>query len=172
VVWHSSKRAPGRRVETGVLSTTNVSANRRSSKYLTTRLSLMCFSWITQWASTRLVAKKKYPGRVALQITYWQSPAAAGGIVARTHVYWSTTSPIFPNLSYRVERKKKKDNTCCQTWIKVEYYWVNSCLTMSCLAEWAVATWGPHPTPICQVAMTEGWLWHAVSLYVCHLKTV
>jgi len=32
MVWHSSKYAPGRRVETSVLSKTNVSANRRSSK--------------------------------------------------------------------------------------------------------------------------------------------
>jgi len=47
---------------------------------------------------------KKYPGRVALQITYGQSPAAAVGIVACTHVMFEqATSAIFSNLSYRVE---------------------------------------------------------------------
>jgi len=36
---------------------------------------------------------------------------------------------------------------------------------MSCLAEWATVRWGLPPTPVCQVVMTEGWLWHAVSLW-------
>jgi len=36
---------------------------------------------------------------------------------------------------------------------------------MSCLAECAAVRWGPPTTLNCQVVMTEGWLWHTVSLW-------
>jgi len=36
---------------------------------------------------------------------------------------------------------------------------------MSCLNEWAAVMWRPPATLICQVAMTEIWLWQSVSLW-------
>jgi len=63
------------------------------------------------------------------------------------------------------QKRTKKSTRGCWTWIRMVCYWVKSCLTMICLANWAAVRPEPPPTPICQVAITEGWLWHTVSLW-------
>jgi len=75
---------------------------------------------------------QKYLGRVALQITYQQSPAAAVG----THVLFEqTTSPMVSDLCCRVQKKHKKIDTWCLTWIRMVCFWANSCLT-DILSRW------------------------------------
>jgi len=57
-----------------------------------------------------------------------------------------------PQLQGRKKRTKKSTSVCCLTWIRMVCYWVKSCLTMSCLAEWAAVRSGPPSTLIYQVA--------------------
>ena len=125
------------------------------------------------WCVLSSFACRWVAGTIFVQISGWKGVVVpwsgvlqVTGLVPCTHVLnEQTTSSICSNFNSRVEKKKKKVDTCCLTWIRMVCYRVKSCPTMSCLAEWAEVTWRPPPTPICQVVLTEEWLWHAVSLW-------
>jgi len=131
-------------------------------------LSLMLFSCITQSVSTRLVIVPKKILRACGLANYLWTVSRCSCWQRRLHScpVEQTTSPVFSNLSYRVEKQNNKIDTCCLTlgWYVIEQIAASH---MSCFAEWAAVRWGPPPppTPICQVVMTEGWLWHEVSLW-------
>ena len=83
-------------------------------------------------------------------------------------LFEQTTSPIVSDLCCRVQTLHKKiDMWYPMIWHELGWYVFEQRVTrhMSCLAEWTTVRWGPPPTPVCQVVMTEGWLWHAVSLW-------
>jgi len=113
IVEHSSKRAPGRQVETvtGVLSRTNVSANNEEQLE---NIWLLGYHWCVSLELCGELRRgscgdpKKYPLRVALQI------------VACTHfMFERTTSLIFPDPP--VDKMKKKSTLGPHTWSLPHY---------------------------------------------------
>jgi len=73
-------------------------------KYLTTRLSLMCFSWITQEArGTQRNTQGVWPCKLPTDSLPLQQLA-----LSPAHSTVTNNLPIFPNLSYKVEEKTKK----------------------------------------------------------------
>jgi len=130
----------------------------------------MCFSqWITQSASTRLVVGPKKIARACGLANYLLTVSRCRRWHCRLHSYpsWANNLADFFQPQLQGRKKEPKSRHVLSTWIRMVCYWVKSCLTMSCLAEWAAVRSGPPSTPICQVAMTEGWLWHTVSLWWC-----
>ena len=138
-------------------------------KYLTSGLSLMCFSWITQSVSTRtrLVycygthnnTQGVWSCKLPLDSLPLQQLALSPALMSCLSK--QTTSLIVSDFCC----KRKKIDTWYLTWIRMLCFWVKSYLThvlsrwVGYCEMWVVAT------PVCQVVMTEGWLWHAVSLW-------
>jgi len=137
MVWHNSKRAPGRRVKTGFLSEKNVSSNRRSSKISDYQAIIDVFLLnyavmvnLDEARGTKKMGPKKIPRACGL-VNYLLTVSRCSSWHCRLHscpVWANNRADSFRPLLQGTKKHKEID-TWYLTWIRMVCFWVKSHLT-------------------------------------------
>jgi len=100
---------------------------------MTTRPAVMCFSWITQSASTRLVGPQKVHRACGLA-NYLLTVSRCSSWHCCLHSCPANNLDDFSLLQLQGRKKEPNVDTWCLTWVRMVWvrmvcYWVKSCLT-------------------------------------------